>query len=100
MKHILDDGSKIFIAMRDENGKIVQDERTNEITKVELPEELRYAYFESRALAAKEEYKKLRAAEYPDFRDYLDAIVKGDNEQLQAYIDACQAVKTKYPKPE
>ena len=45
-----------------------------------------------------EEYKKLRAAEYPDFRNYLDGIVKGDQAQIQAYIDACQAVKTKYPK--
>jgi tRNA A37 N6-isopentenylltransferase MiaA len=41
-------------------------------------------------------YKEHRAAEYPDFRDYLDGIVKGD----EAYIDACLAVKAKYPKPE
>jgi len=45
------------------------------------------------------EYKNLRSQEYPDFRDYLDAIVKGDQTQLQAYIDACNAVKQKYPKP-
>jgi len=44
------------------------------------------------------EYKKLRAKEYPDFREYLDGIVKGDQEQVQAYIDACLAVKAKYPK--
>jgi hypothetical protein len=43
-------------------------------------------------------YKAKRAAEYPDFRDYLDGIVKGDQEQIAAYIAACQAVKTKYPK--
>jgi hypothetical protein len=30
--------------------------------------------------------------------DYLDAIVKGDEQQKQAYIDACLAVKAKYPK--
>ena len=46
------------------------------------------------------EYQRLRAAEYPDFKEYLDGIVKGDAEQIQAYIDACLAVKTKYPKPE
>lgn len=45
-------------------------------------------------------YKYQRAAEYPDFRDYLDGIVKGDTAQVQAYIDACNAVKTKYPKGE
>jgi hypothetical protein len=43
-------------------------------------------------------YKSKRAAEYPDFRDYLDGIVKGDQAQVQAYIDACNAVKSKYPK--
>ncbi len=44
-------------------------------------------------------YKDLRAAEYPDFKDYLDGVVKGDQAQIQAYIDACLAVKAKYPKP-
>ena len=43
-------------------------------------------------------YQAKRAAEYPDFRDYLDGIVKGDQVQVQAYIDACLAVKAKYPK--
>jgi len=43
-------------------------------------------------------YKFKRAAEYPDFREYLDGIVKGDQAQIDAYIAACQAVKNKYPK--
>ena len=46
------------------------------------------------------EYQRLRAAEYPPVADFLDAIVKGDEAQKQAYIDACLAVKAKYPKPE
>jgi hypothetical protein len=46
------------------------------------------------------EYQRLRAAEYPNFADYLDGLVKGDESQMQAYIDACLAVKAKYPKPE
>jgi hypothetical protein len=45
-----------------------------------------------------ETYKYQRASEYPDFKDYLDGIVKGDQAQIQAYIDACNAVKNKYPK--
>ena len=40
-----------------------------------------------------------RAKEYPPMADYLDGIVKGNNAQVQAYIDACLAVKSKYPKP-
>lgn len=45
-----------------------------------------------------EAYKALRAREYPPITDYIDGIVKGDNAQVQAYIDACLAVKNKYPK--
>jgi hypothetical protein len=43
-------------------------------------------------------YKDLRATEYPDFREYLDGIVKGDQVQINTYIAACLAVKDKYPK--
>lgn len=43
-------------------------------------------------------YSQKRAAEYPNIIDYVDGIVKGDQAQVQAYIDACLAVKTKYPK--
>jgi len=44
-------------------------------------------------------YQELRAAEYPPMSDYLDAVVKGDTAQQQAYIDACLSIKAKYPKP-
>ena len=43
-------------------------------------------------------YKELRQAEYPPMAEYLDGIVKGDIAQQQSYIDACLAVKLKYPK--
>ena len=43
-------------------------------------------------------YIAKRVAEYPPVTDYLDAVVKGDAAQQQAYIDACLAVKAKYPK--
>jgi hypothetical protein len=52
------------------------------------------AYVDAHAYIAK------RQAEYPPYTDYLDAVVKGDQAQIDAYIAACQAVKTKYPKPE
>ena len=50
------------------------------------------------ALVASEAYKEKRAAEYPPITDYIDGIVKGDKAQVQAYIDACLAIKEKYPK--
>lgn len=51
------------------------------------------------AALAKTEYQRQRAAEYPPITDYIDGIVKSDQAQVQAYIDACLAVKAKYPKP-
>jgi hypothetical protein len=43
-------------------------------------------------------YQQLRAMEYPPMADYLDGIVKGDTEQVDAYISACLDIKAKYPK--
>lgn len=43
-------------------------------------------------------YAELRRAAYPDFREYLDGIVKGDQAQIDKYIADCLAVKAKYPK--
>ena len=45
-----------------------------------------------------EAYKYKRQQEYPPMADYLDGIVKGDDIQIQKYIDDCLAVKAKYPK--
>jgi len=44
------------------------------------------------------DYKELRNNAYPDFKIYLDGIVKDDKAQIQKYIDDCKAVKLKYPK--
>ena len=43
-------------------------------------------------------YQELRAAAYPPMSDYLDGIVKGDAEQVAAYVAACLAVKEQFPK--
>ena len=43
-------------------------------------------------------YAQKRAAEYPNMLEYIDGVVKGDQAQIQRYIDACLAVKAKYPK--
>jgi len=42
---------------------------------------------------------QLRKKEYPPMADYLDAIVKNDQAQIDKYIADCLAVKVKYPKP-
>lgn len=48
----------------------------------------------------KRRWKRMRKEAYPSMLEYIDGIVKGDQVQIQAYIDACIAVKLKYPKPE
>ena len=70
-------------------GDIAYDANGNEVA---YDKEAVQAYVDSQAYIAK------RQAEYPPMADYLDAIVKGDTAQQQAYIDACLAVKLKYPK--
>lgn len=46
-----------------------------------------------------EQYKFKRLHEYPPIVDYIDGVVKNDQEQVQNYLDACRAVKLKYPRP-
>lgn len=43
-------------------------------------------------------YVEKRQSEYPSVFNYIDGIVKGDNEQINKYISDCLAVKSKYPK--
>lgn len=47
------------------------------------------------------EYQRQRAAEYPPLQDLADALywqVQGNNEPMNKYLEACAAVKDKYPK--
>jgi len=60
--------------------------------------EIRAEWAANEAKMKATEYIEKRRLEYPPFTDYLDGIVKGDQAQVQAYIDACLAVKNKYPK--
>lgn len=46
-------------------------------------------------------YQELRRKEYPPLGELADAIYwqsKGDNTKMGAYLAACEAVKSKYPK--
>jgi len=45
-----------------------------------------------------EAYIAKRASEYPPVTDYLDAIVKNDQAQIDKYIADCLAVKARHPK--
>jgi hypothetical protein len=73
----------------------------NGVVRDATPEEIaqRESDIAEQAEFAKTQYQRDRAIEYPPMADYIDGIVKGDQAQIQAYIDACLAVKAKYPKP-
>jgi hypothetical protein len=45
------------------------------------------------------QYQDRRAKEYPPYTLYLDGVVKNDQQQITDYINSCQSVKAKYPKP-
>ena len=73
---------------------IIWNENTTPISKADIETkmaELQTAYDNN-------EYQRKRLFEYPPIADYLDGIVKGDDAQVQKYIDDCLAVKAKYPK--
>jgi hypothetical protein len=44
-------------------------------------------------------YVDKRKNEYPPIEDYIDGVVKGDQSQIDEYIQKCLEVKAKYPKP-
>lgn len=74
------------------------------------PDELQAAIASELANQRAQTYIAQRAAEYPPMQDYLDAQVKKASPdpaireagiaQEAAYISACAAIKTKYPKGE
>jgi len=61
-------------------------------------EDIKAKQVELKAEYQANEYKRNRAKEYPNFIEYLDGIIKGDDAQIQKYINDCLAVKAKYPK--
>lgn len=86
--------------------KIICDLTTGETTQVSLTDAELAEITQAQAIKnselvelAKTQYQRDRASEYPSINNYIDGVVKGDQAQIQAYIDACLAVKAKYPKP-
>jgi hypothetical protein len=43
-------------------------------------------------------YVEKRIMSYPPISNYIDGVVKGDQEQIDKYIADCLAVKAQYPK--
>jgi hypothetical protein len=72
---------------------------SNPITGQPFTEEERYGFYVGLAQWNATKYQRDRKNEYPPVEDYIDGVVKGDQEQIDEYIAKCLAVKAKYPKP-
>ena len=95
MKHYKNSLNEIFAYEADGSQDHIIPEDYVAITDAEA-DQIRTANAQSRFAALT--YADRRRAEYPPITDYLDAVVKGDQAGIDAYIAACQAVKAKYPK--
>jgi hypothetical protein len=64
-----------------------------------LTEDQRYGFYVGLKEWRDTEYQRQRKNEYPPIADYIDGVVKGDQNQINEYIQKCLEIKTKYPKP-
>lgn len=83
MTHPLDDGTELINPM--DGTPFTQDQR--------------FGFFTGLQQVFDTQYQRDRKQEYPPIEDYIDGIVKGDQTQIDEYIQKCVAVKAKYPKP-
>ena len=95
MKHYRSPNSEIYAYEADGSQDHIIPEDYVAITNLEA-DQIRTAQVQANLDALT--YAEKRRAEYPPVTDYLDAVVKGDQAGIAAYIAACQAVKAKYPK--
>ena len=99
VKYLSENGG--FEQLKDVDGVIYRSNEWQELTPLTSEEIEGIAQTHAVLLAEIEatKYQSDRAEKYPPITDYLDGVVKGDQAQIDAYIAACLAVKTKYPKP-
>jgi hypothetical protein len=83
MTHPLDDGSELI----------------NPMDGTPYTEIQRFGFYTGLQQVFDTQYQRDRKNEYPPIEDYIDGVVKGDQDQIDDYIAKCQAVKAKYPKP-
>jgi len=83
MIHPLDDGTELI----------------NPIDGTPYTEIQRFGFFTGLQEVFDTQYQRDRKQEYPPIEDYIDGVVKGDQDQIDEYIQKCLAVKAKYPKP-
>ena len=83
MIHPLDDGTELI----------------NPMDGTPYTEIQRFGFFTGLQEVFDTQYQRDRKQEYPPIEEYIDGVVKGDQDQINEYIQKCLAVKEKYPKP-
>ena len=83
MTHPLDDGSELI----------------NPTDGTPYSEIQRFGFYTGLQQVFDTQYQRDRKNEYPPIEEYIDGVVKGDQSQIDEYINKCLAVKAKYPKP-
>jgi hypothetical protein len=87
-----------WFGFKDSNNKSYSNIVVYDDTELPSIEDIIRDIEEEKYLKEVNEYKEKRQAEYPSYAEYVDGVVKGDQDQIDAYIAACQSVKDKYPK--
>ena len=83
MTHPLDDGTELI----------------NPMDGTPYTEIQRFGFFTGLQEVFDTQYQRDRKQEYPPIEDYIDGVVKGDQDQIDEFFQKCLAVKAKYPKP-
>ncbi len=83
MTHPLDDGTELL----------------NPIDGTPFTDHQRFGFFTGLQQVINTQYQRDRKNEYPPIEEYIDGVVKNDQNQINQYIQKCLAVKAKYPKP-
>jgi hypothetical protein len=99
-KYLANFKSGQWFGFKDSNDKCYSNIVVYDDTVLPSAEDIIRDIEEEKYLKEVNEYKEKRQAEYPSYAEYVDGVVKGDQDQIDAYIAACQAVKDKYPKLE
>ena len=81
---------EIVVGQDDEGNDIFETRLVNTYEPIDVSEQMTQWKIDN--------YQVLRKPIYPNVAEYIDAMVKGDNNAILEYIDKCLAVKEKYPK--
>ena len=86
----LQETEEVVVGQDEDGNDIVETRLVNVYEPIEVAEQM--------AEWKLSNYQLLREPLYPSQAEYLDALVKDDEESIRQYKDKCLAVKVKYPK--